>query len=212
MDDFQKFDSEPEKDEASARVVQTEPRDESPSVDVKKPPNEEGKTRSVLILLLTVVIFYTIFFLVWLGFAWTGKSPLFSAGPTLRRIGETYQVEITLVREDNEHLACSSPKSFSDLHCAFRNPQVPWVDDAPNDGRLLRPYSTVDGEQLLGAGLWSQLDKQGPLPSHRFSVLCAFHTVAAVRSPLVRWNVKATLGPINKTLFAGSLSHCIIPK
>jgi hypothetical protein len=214
MDDFQKLDSDRERDkeESGDQVAQTENGAESRAFDIQKTPAEKGKNRTVSTLLKTVVIFYTIVSLVWICFAWSGKRPLYSSGPTLRRLGETYQVEITLVREDNTHLACASPKDFSGLHCAYRNPQVPWVDNPPDDGKLLRPYSTVEGEQLLGSGLWAQLDKQSPLPSHRFSVLCVFRPVAAVRSISVRWNTKASFGPVNKTVFAGSLSDCIIPK
>jgi hypothetical protein len=159
-----------------------------------------------------VLIFYTLFLVVWVVFAWQGKRPLYSSGPVLRRVGESYQVEITLIREDREHLACASPHLFEGLHCGFTKPGSPWKDDAPTDAKLLRPYTTVEGEQLLASGLWSQLEAFVPLPSHRFSVLCSFHAVGAVRDAQARWNITAAFGPLNRVWFVGSLKDCVLPR
>lgn len=170
------------------------------------------KPQILSVFVKTVVIFYTIVAIVWICFAWGGKRPLYSSGPALRRIGETYPIEITLIREDREHLACASTQSFSGLHCAFRSPSVAWTDHAADDSLLLRPYSTVEGEQLLAAGLWSALAPQEPLPTRRFSVLCTFRPIAAARDASVRWNIKTAFAPINKIWFVGPLTNCVLPK
>jgi len=160
----------------------------------------------------TVVIFYTIFLAVWIVFAWGQRRPLYSSGPVLRRIGSSYTLEITLIREDRQHLACASERSFSGLHCAYKKPGVAWKRGETNDTLQLRPYSTVEGEQFLGAGLWSQLEAQGPLPSYRFSVLCTFHAQAAVRDVSVRWNTSNPFGNLNRVAFVGSLTDCVLPQ
>jgi hypothetical protein len=176
----------------------------------KQKPQQKPQPGSII--LKTVVIFYTIVSVVWISFAWGEKRPLYSAGPILRRIGETYRVEVTLIREDRQHLACADLRTFSRLHCGYKKPGVAWLDNTTDDALLLRPYSTVEGEQLLAAGLWSQPALYGTLPSQRFSVLCNFHTVGAVRDVSVRWNVTAAFAQSNKVLFVGSLTNCVLPQ
>jgi hypothetical protein len=170
------------------------------------------KPKVLSVLLKTLVIFYTIVAIVWIGFAWGDKRRLYSSENPLRQIGETYPIEITLIRDDREHLACASTHSFSGLHCAYKSPNVAWSDGLADDTSILRPYSTVEGEQLLAAGLWSQLAPQEPLPSHRFSVLCNFRPIAAVRDARVRWKTNGAFGPINRAWLVGSLTNCVLPK
>ena len=73
-------------------------------------------------------------------------------------------IEITLVREDQVNLACAADATMQGLHCglgADRRPlqsslQSSTASDG-DDAHLLRPYSTVNGEVFLGAGLWNSL-------------------------------------------------------
>ena len=103
MDDSNKSHVKPAP-EIDLAPVEPAARDANPRPREAENRATEKNDASVSVLLKTFVVFYTIVSLVWIGFAWTGKRPLYSSGPMLRRIGETYRVEITLIREDREHL------------------------------------------------------------------------------------------------------------
>jgi hypothetical protein len=212
VDDSQETNAIPAQGSAATGASQAEGGSGPRTTGSEVEGGNKQKPRPVSLILTTMVIFYTIISIVWIVSAWVGKRPLYSSGPTLRRIGETYAVEITLIRADRMHLACASEQIFSGLHCGYRRPRVAWGGSVSNDVSVLRPYSTVEGEQLLGAGLWSQIPSHADLPSYRFSVLCSFRAVGAVRNASARWDVKGAFMPINKVWFVGSLSNCLIPK
>jgi hypothetical protein len=212
MNDSQNKDAIPEPESAASAASHAAAHSSAKASGFEEKGGDKKKAPSDSLILKTVVVFYTIISIIWVFSAWSGKRPLYSSGPTLRRVGETYAVEITLIREDRRHLACASEQVFSGLRCAYKKPKVDWSDPVTDDKLLLRPYSTVEGEQMLAAGLWAQLPPYEKLPTYRFSALCSFHALGAVRNAQARWNVNSDFGPVNRVWFVGSLSNCIIPK
>jgi hypothetical protein len=121
-------------------------------------------------------------------------------------------VEVTLVREDVQRLACASDLSFDGLHCAYRSDGTDYAPPPQDDRQVLRPYVTADQELFLASGLWSAPALTGPLPSVRFTVVCNFHMVGVAKSISLRWGPVGRFDRATKTLAAGSLSDCVIPR
>jgi hypothetical protein len=149
-------------------------------------------------------------FALWLGFAWSGYGDRYAQATEGWRKGGTHLVEITLVREDVNNLACASDVTFEGLHCGYRADRQPF-EDSEEESRVLRPYSTTSHQLLMGAGLWSSLGLSVQLPSQRFTVVCNYHLVGAVKSASLRWSPNGRFEPLERSLSVGSLSDCSIP-
>jgi hypothetical protein len=127
------------------------------------------------------------------------------------KTGETVDVEITLVKNDKQDLACSSTDEIAGKHCAFEANNKPWSKgDNTDDKKVLRPYTTTEHIQFTAAGLWSDPalapDK---LPAMRFSVKCKYKVEGTVKSLGVRWEQTGQWFP-NSEWFAGGVSDCKI--
>lgn len=151
-------------------------------------------------------------FALWVLFAWTRYGERYARAAEEWQIGGTHLVEITLVREDRQLLACASPVSVEGLRCGFTAPNRPVAPSralAPGD---LQPYNTVKHELFLGAGLWHSPKMQGPLPAQRFTVVCNLHVVGTMKSASLRWAADGPFGPLNSPVPVGRLDNCEIPK
>ena len=127
-------------------------------------------------------------------------------------MGATSSIEITLVREDREKLACASDAVINGLHCAYRADGKEVEPKPADDNLVLCPYYTQDKVLLLASGLWSSPGMRGPLPEKRFTVVCDYHVVSAIQSVTLRWNPDEAFGPAKQSPPVGTLSGCVIPQ
>jgi hypothetical protein len=142
--------------------------------------------------------------------AWRGHGRQVVGMQTAWHRGAGNLIEITLVREDEARLACASRITPDGLACAFdgeRRPRAP----LPPDAQRLRPYATVAGDLLLGAGLWESPALPRPLPAERFTVVCDLEIVDLLHTVALRWASDGPFDPLTKSLPAGRLRGCALP-
>jgi hypothetical protein len=174
----------------------------------QKPASAGGELR---VHLYSVWGLFGIGIVLWLLLTVTGYGKRYAHANDGWTMGATSSVEITLVREDREKLACASDVVVDGLHCAY-GANGREVQPAPADDRLvLRPYFTADQVLLLGSGLWSSLGMHSPLPEKRFTVVCDYHVVGAITSVALRWTPAGGFSPAGQSPPVGSLSGCVIP-
>lgn len=149
-------------------------------------------------------------FSLWLGFSWSGYAERFAQAGGGWRKGGTQLVEITLIREDVRNLACASDQNAAPRHCAYTAGKQPWPEQS-DAGAVLRPYSTVKGDLLLGSGLWDSPLLPASLPSSRFTVVCNFQMLGVIKSVAFRWSLEGAFDPSKESVPFGSLSDCSIP-
>jgi hypothetical protein len=147
------------------------------------------------------------------GFAMLGREEQ-QAPPTMKwKVGETTDVEITLVKNDRNELACAAADEIGGKHCAFESNTKPWSKgDLNDDKKLLKPYTTTDRAQFVAAGVWSEpalaADK---IPASRFSLKCKFKVEGKLKNMSVRWEQTGQWYP-NNEWFAGAVSDCkVVP-
>lgn len=188
-------------------------RDDEPDAPLSAGPTQADAPASPRCnaLILSFLSFVLIVFGVW----------LFSAGRKYRaeyahsmegwRVGSTRVVELTLIRQDKQNLACAADHEVEGLQCGYRSDSQP-VATSADDPRILNPWNTVGNELLLGAGLWNSPGLQGPLPDTRFSVICNYAIKGVMRSALVRFDPAAGFSPIGRPVTVGTLTNCVLPR
>jgi hypothetical protein len=142
------------------------------------------------------------------AFAFLGKEENGVPAAPKWTAGQTVDLEVTLVASDKRDLSCAAPDELSGKHCAFEGQNKPWTkSDNNDDKKLLKPYTTTDHIQFLGAGLWSDPALSGALPTARFSVKCKYKVDGKVGKSGIRW---ASDGPWYDAadLYTGSVSDC----
>ncbi|MDB4983563.1 MAG: uncharacterized protein JWM82_4315 [Myxococcales bacterium] len=142
--------------------------------------------------------------------AWRGHQSQAVGLQTAWHHGPGNLVELTLVREDETRLACASALTPGGLACAFDGERQPRTL-VPPDAARLRPYATVSGDLLLGAGLWASPALPRPLPAERFTVVCDFEIVDLLHSVALRWASDGVFDKPTKSLPAGRLRGCALP-
>lgn len=164
------------------------------------------------VLTLSALSLFSIGFGVWLIFAWTRYGEEYAQANEVWHVGGTRMVELTLVREDVDNLACASDLSRDGLYCAYRANLTGFAPGPPDERQILRPYATIKNELLLGAGLWSSPDLRGNLPAWRFTVVCNYHIVGVLKSVSLRWTPTGDFSPATQSIAAGRLSDCVLPE
>jgi hypothetical protein len=154
----------------------------------------------------------TIAFVVWVIFSWSGYADKYSQITEGWHLGSTKMIEITLVREDKEGLACSSDLDFEGNRCLFGSGGRALGESGPDEKHTLRPYNTVRNELFVGAGLWSSPGLPKELPKERFSVVCNYRVLGVAKSMALRWGPKASFDPLKHSVAIGTLSDCVIPQ
>jgi hypothetical protein len=189
------------------------PAEASPSGGASTPRAAPARDtdREFIVLCYTLLSFFIIGFSVWLVFAWVDYGKRYAQSTDGWHRGGTYSIELTLIREDVSNLGCASAVVIDGLECANRADQTP-VAHEPDDGVLLRPYSTVDSVLLLGSGLWTSPGLRGPLPAQRFTVVCDFHMAGVMKSVSLRWSPGGPFKPVDRSLPVGTFSGCVIPR
>jgi hypothetical protein len=148
----------------------------------------------------------------WLLLAWRGYRTQYPQLGQSFHVGTTHSVELTLVREDVENLACAAGFDIEGLRCGYDRRQRSLESIPRTDPKLLMPYFTVKRELLLGAGLFSSKALAGSLPSSRFSVVCAYHVVGVTKSAELRWSKTGKFDPLKETVSVGTLTNCVVPE
>jgi hypothetical protein len=165
-------------------------------------------------LLLSFLSFCLIVFGVWVVSAGKRYREEYAQGQGTEgwSVGSTQAVQLTLVRDDKTNLACASDQVIAGLHCAYRGDKTPAGSSGSDDPRILQPYNTVGSELLLGAGLWTAAELKKPLPATRFTVVCNYHIEGVAKSAAIRFDPAAPFVPAGKSLTAGTLSDCTLPR
>jgi len=134
--------------------------------------------------------------------------------PASWKEGEQVDVELTVLPEDKENLACASTLDVAGRHCGFENATTPWSKPSEagtdDDKHLLKPYATTGRERLLAAGLWSEPALAANLPPKRFSVKCKYTIEGRVKGPNIRWGKSGPWKQMGNDWFAGVLSGCTV--
>ena len=126
--------------------------------------------------------------------------------------GSRQLVELTLIREDSNRLACASNLTIEGLNCGYDSNSHPRVPPPPDNAHLLRPYCNVKNDVLLAAGLWDSPGLRGPLPAERFTVVCNYDIVGVIKSVSLRWSPGDKFDPAKQSLPVGILTDCVIPQ
>jgi len=165
-------------------------------------------------LLLSFLSFCLIVFGVWVVSAGKRYREEYAQGQGTEgwSVGSTQSVQLTLVREDKNNLACASDQVVAGLRCAYRSDRSAAGASGPDDPQILQPYNTVGSELLLGAGLWLASDLKKPLPATRFTVMCNYHIQGVAKSAAIRFDPAAPFVAAGKSLTAGTLSDCTLPQ
>lgn len=161
-------------------------------------------------MLRCLLALFVIGFAVWLIFAWSGYRRRYVMATEAWHRGPKNFIELTVVPDDRLNLDCASNVVFGDMRCGFGADHRP-SQPVPSDRQRLRPYNTVNGELLLGAGLWSSPRLPNPLPAQRFTVWCDYDLVGAVRSAALRWSSTGPFTPLDRSVMVGRLHDCATP-
>jgi hypothetical protein len=157
----------------------------------------------------SVMLFFVIVIGLGAGFAILGKETPVEVAKPKWKVGETADVEITLVRSDRQDLACASTEEIGGKHCAFEAMSKPWSKgNSTDDKQILKPYTTSDRIQFTAAGLWAD-PAMAPdkLPATRFTVKCKYKIEGKLPTVGVRWEATGQWYP-NTDWYAGSVSDC----
>ncbi len=125
-------------------------------------------------------------------------------------VGQTVDLELTVVPSDAKDLACSAP-DVGGKKCQFETPGKAYAPVQTDDKKVLKHYTTTDRVQIIGAGLWAEpaLDPS-KLPNTRFSVKCKYKIESKMKSPGIRWAADGPWFPQTTDWYAGAFSGCSV--
>lgn len=186
-----------------------------------KAPAKTGKRKSkgkldapdeFAMLRMTLFSLFTIGVVAGLLFAWTGYSNRYAQVTDGWHIGQTKLIEVTVVKEDKQRLACASDVEVEGHHCGWRANGVPFDSHTQDDAHVLSPFNTVKNELFVASGLWTSLAPLGALPGDRFTAACNYKILGVVKSMSLRWQETASFDPLKQSVTVGTLTNCVIPK
>ncbi len=163
-------------------------------------------------LVFSLLCFCLIAFGVWLVSAGKRYREGYAQVTRAWHVGDVVSVEVTVVREDKQNLACASDRVIDGLRCGFGRDFRPVEPLSADDPHTLQPFNTVGNELLLGAGLWTSPELKAALPATRFTVVCNYHIQGVVGSASIRFSPAAPFAPTGKTVTVGSLTNCVLPR
>ena len=162
-------------------------------------------------LVRSLAVLFCIITLTWLVYSWTGYARRHAQIGDGFHLSSSQLIELTLVREDRDNLACTADAPINGLRCGFQQGgKLPAAGDDPK--RVLQPYMTTKNELIVGAGLWQSAALAKPLPPGRFTAICNYRLVGASRSLALRWRTTGPFEPYAKVAPVISLSDCVIPE
>lgn len=159
----------------------------------------------------SITMFVVVVGVLAVGFALLGQERGGGAakGPSWK-VGQTVDLEVTLVASDKRELSCASTEEINGRHCAFEAPSKAWSKDtSQDDKKTLRPYTSTDNVQFVAAGLWSEPALANNLPASRFSVKCKYTVEGKLKAPTFHWE-SGWEGQPRGEMFAGILSGCTL--
>jgi hypothetical protein len=162
--------------------------------------------------LRALLALFVIGFGVWVVFAWMRYDKNAAQTEQGWHKGTRQLIEVTLVREDINKLACASNITLEGLSCGYLANSQPRVPPPQDDAHLLRPYCNVKNDVLLAAGLWDSPGMRGPLPAERFTVVCNYDIVGVIKSVSLRFSPNDKFDPAKQSLPVGILTDCVIPQ
>jgi len=154
----------------------------------------------------------TIMFVVWILFSWSGYSDKYAQVTEGWSLGNTKMLEITIVKDDKDGLACSSDLNFDGVRCGYAANGTQLGPNVVDSSKVLQPYNTVKNELFIAAGLWTSKGLPNPLPAERFTVVCNYRVVGVSKNMSLRWGTKAVFDPLKHSVAIGTLSDCVIPQ
>ena len=197
----------------SAGEAPASPKSSKPKATKKTAAARPGEPPSEFaVLRMTLFSLFTISIIVGLAYAWTGYSNRYAQVTEGWHLGQTKLIEITVVREDKDRLACSSDVMIEDIHCGYHMNGKPYEQHTQDDSHVISPFNTVKNELFLGAGLWTSLAERGPVPNERFTAACNYKIQGVLKSVGLRWQATASFDPVKQSVTVGTLSNCVIPK
>lgn len=182
-----------------------------PTTSTDEKARQEGFERWN-VLVLSLLTFCLTGFGVWLVSAGKAYREQYAQATEAWRVGTTREVELTVVKNDRRNLACSSDQTIAGLSCGYRRSGRESGRVSPDNPQMLQPFNTTSNQLLLGAGLWTSAELKEPLPEGRFTVVCNYHIKGIMKSAAVRFDPHASFGAVGKTVTAGALSDCVLPR
>jgi hypothetical protein len=179
---------------------------------ISERPDPPPLSRRCNVILLSLVSLWTIGFGVWLVSAGKRYREEYAQATEGWRVGSTRAVELTLVKDDKQNLACRSDQVIAGLRCAYAKDSKESPAASTPNRETLQPYNTTKSELLLGAGLWDSPQMRGTLPRSRFTVFCNYTVKGILKSGSIRFNPADSFSPLQKTVTAGTLTDCVLPK
>jgi hypothetical protein len=183
------------------------PSDSEPQGDTAAPPGRERCND----LLFSFLAFLLIAFGVLIVLGGQRYREEYAAASQWR-VGTSRVVEVTIVREDKTNLACASEHTIAGLRCGYGRDKERIGSLSADNPAMLQPYSTLQGELLLGAGLWTAPDLKQALPVGRFSAVCNYNIKGVMKSARIRFDPKSPFNPMGKTATVGTLTDCVVPR
>ncbi|MBN1606034.1 MAG: hypothetical protein JW940_05345 [Polyangiaceae bacterium] len=158
--------------------------------------------------MLSFLLFCAVCFVVWVFSAGKRYREEYSQATEGWRVGTSRSVEVTLVQGDKHDLACDSDQDYWGLRCSGQRD----LGETGPDAQTLQPFNTVGHQLFLGAGLWSSLGPDKPLPTGRFSVVCNYNIKGVVKSARIRFSPTARFTRLGTSVTAGTLTDCMVPR
>jgi hypothetical protein len=163
-------------------------------------------------LVLSFLVFVVIAFGVWVVSGGKRYRAEYAEATQGWRVGTTRVVELTLAPNDKTNLACASDHVIAGLRCGHGSDEQPVGTLSADKPEMLQPYNTVQDELLLGAGLWAAPDLKQSLPPTQFSVVCTYTIKGVMKSARIRFDAMSSFNPMGKTVTAGTLTDCVLPR
>ena len=186
-----------------------EPKGDDPLAGAPPAGKKKGGSKGFILLLAAAAVVALVVTSRNKGTAGGNNAP--PAPPPGWAVGQTTDIELTLVAGDKRDLACGSKEVVAGKHCEFEAAKTAWSKGGGNDDKIiLRPYMTTSQQPLMAAGLWSQLPPT--LPTERFVVKCKYAIEGKLAKPAVRWHDDNVFYDETNDWFAGSLQGCAIQK
>jgi hypothetical protein len=207
-------DEDEDEDEAEDEAAASDEADDplpppppKPTVQAATPPPPAASLgKSVVTFSLVLGGLFVMFFL--LGNA---ESPFSNQGPKWK-IGQTVPVDLTLDPADDTKLSCAAKTEIGGKRCEYEDKTTRFAGPLKDD-TMMRPYTTLDGQHLLAAGVWSAPEmEKGKRPTGRFTVRCDFKVEGKVNAPAIRWDFAGAWNEKNEEWFAGSATNCKLQK